>query len=99
MKAAMTRRGQARLVLAALGAALSAMPLASAWAQRDGGTDAERTRRLGGVPREVALEVTSVWNAPTTRRVRGDFALAPTDTVRGDLAVLGGRARLAGVVT
>ena len=99
MKAAMTRVGQARLVLAALGAALSAMPLASAWAQRDGATDAERTRRLGGVPREVALEVTSVWNAPTTRRVRGDFALAPTDTVRGDLAVLGGRARLAGVVT
>ncbi len=99
MKAAMTRRGQARMVLAVLCVAMSALPLASASAQRDRGTDQEGSRRLGGVPREVALEVTGVWNAPATRRVRGDFALAPLDTVRGDLAVLGGRARLAGVVT
>jgi len=99
MKAAMTPRGQARMVLAVLCAALSAMPWASARAQQARDPDQERTRRLGGVPREVALEVTAVWNAPATRRVRGDFALATTDTVRGDLAVLGGRARLAGVVT
>ena len=99
MTAAMTRRGQARLLLAVLGLALSAMPLASASAQRDRDPDQDRTRRLGGVPREVALEVTSVWNASSTRRVRGDFTLAPADTVRGDLAVLGGRTRLAGVVT
>lgn len=99
MKAAMTRRGQARTVLAMLCAAISATPLASASAQRDRDSEQERSRRLGGVPRDVALEVTSVWNAPATRRVRGDFALAPTDTVRGDLAVLGGRTRLAGVVT
>lgn len=99
MKAGMTRRGQARMVLAVLCVALSAMPWASASAQRDRDPDQERSRRLGGVPREVVLEVTSVWNAPTTRRVRGDFSLAPADTVRGDLAVLGGRARLAGVVT
>ena len=99
MTAAMTRRGQARMVLAVLGVAMSAMPLASALAQRDREPDQQGARRLGGVPREVALEVTSVWNAPATRRVRGDFALAAMDTVRGDLAVLGGRARLAGVVT
>jgi len=87
------------MVLAVLGVAMSAMPLASALAQRDREPDQQGARRLGGVPREVALEVTSVWNAPATRRVRGDFALASMDTVRGDLAVLGGRARLAGVVT
>ena len=99
MKAGKTRRGQARMVLVVLGAAISAVPLASASAQGDRDADRQGSRRLGGVPREVALEVTSVWNAPTTRRVRGDFALAPMDTVRGDLAVLGGRVRLAGVVT
>lgn len=97
MKAGMARRGQARMVLVVLGAVLGAMPWASAQAQRD--PDEERARRIGSVPREVALEVTALWNAPATRRVRGDFALAMTDTVRGDLAVLGGRARLAGVVT
>ncbi len=99
MTAAMTRRGQARMAFAAMCLALSLVPAVSASAQRERGADQERARRLGGVPREVVLEVTAVWNAATTRRVRGDFALAPTDTVRGDLAVLRGRARLAGVVT
>ena len=99
MKAAMPRHGRTRLVFAAMWVTLSAVPLASASAQRDREQDPERAQRLGGVPREVALEVTAVWNAPATRRVRGNFALAPTDTVRGDLAVLGGRAQLAGVVT
>ncbi|MBA3919342.1 MAG: hypothetical protein C0516_12245 [Gemmatimonas sp.] len=59
---------------------------------------AQRAGRLGSVPRDVALEVTRVFNAPSTRRVRGDFTLAAADTVRGDLAVLNGNARLAGVV-
>ena len=103
MQAAMTRRGPTRMVLVVLwgvlGAALSAMPWTATHAQAARDTDQERLRRLGGVPREVVLDVTTVWNAPATRRVRGDFVLAPTDTVRGDLAVLGGRARLAGVVT
>ena len=99
MKAAMPRHGRAWMVRAAMWVALSAMPLASASAQRDREPDPDRARRLGGIPREVLLEVTAVWNAPATRRVRGDFALARTDTVRGDLAVLGGRVRLAGVVT
>ncbi len=96
---AMTRHGQARKVLAVAGLLWSAVPFASAAAQRDRDTEGERTRRIGGVPREIAAEVTSLWNAPATRRVRGDFSLASSDTVRGDLAVLGGRARLAGVVT
>ena len=99
MKAGMTRRRQRRMVLVVLCGALHALPWASAHAQQDRESDLDRSRRIGGVPREVVLEVTAVWNAPATRRVRGDFALAPTDTVRGDLAVLGGRARLAGVVT
>lgn len=60
--------------------------------------DAQRAGRLGSVPRDVALEVTRLFNAPSTRRVRGDFTLAAADTVRGDLAVLNGNARLAGVV-
>lgn len=55
-------------------------------------------QRVGSVPREVAHEVTRLFNAPATRRVRGDFTLAAADTVRGDLAVLNGNARLAGVV-
>ncbi|WP_396220353.1 hypothetical protein [Gemmatimonas sp.] len=99
MKAATPVHGRARMVLAAMWVTLSVLPLASASAQRDREPDPDRARRLGGIPREVALEVTAVWNAPATRRVRGDFALARTDTVRGDLAVLGGRVRLAGVVT
>lgn len=57
-----------------------------------------RAQRVGGVPRDVALEVTRLFNAPATRRVRGDFTLAAADTVRGDLAVLNGNTRLAGVV-
>lgn len=56
-------------------------------------------QRIGGVPRDVALEVTRIFNAGSTRRVRGDFALAATDTVRGDIAVLNGNARLNGIVT
>jgi hypothetical protein len=99
MKAAMTRHGQAPMVLAVLSALIGAMPLASASAQRERDPNQERARRLGGVPREIAMEVTSVWNAPATRRVRGDFSLASIDTVRGDLAVLEGRVRIAGVVT
>jgi hypothetical protein len=75
------------------------LPMAGLAAQgRESGRDGMRERRIGGVPREVSLEVTRVFNAPGTRRVRGDFALAETDTLRGDLAVLNGTARLAGVV-
>jgi hypothetical protein len=76
-----------------------ALPVVTASAQRDRDRDRERDRRIGGVPRDVALEVTRVFNASSTRKVRGDFTLAPTDTVRGDLAVLNGNARLAGTVT
>jgi hypothetical protein len=55
-------------------------------------------QRVGGVPRDVAHEVTRVFNASATRKVRGDFTLAPSDTVRSDLAILNGNARLNGVV-
>lgn len=60
---------------------------------------AAQAQRIGGVPRDVALEVTKIFNAGSTRRVRGDFALAASDTVRGDIAILNGNARLDGTVT
>jgi hypothetical protein len=90
------------LLVTAMLAAL--LPLTGIEAQRDSGRDNGRDgrdndRRIGGVPRDVALEVTRIFNAASTRRVRGEFNLASTDTVRGDLAVLNGNTRLAGVVT
>lgn len=95
MSAAMPRHGRigrSRTALLA-GAAVCLLSLPSTvYAQRD------RDRRIGGVPRDVVLDVTRIFNAPTTRRVRGDFTLAATDTVKGDLAVLNGNARLSGVV-
>ncbi|MEN9507660.1 MAG: hypothetical protein RLZZ621_223 [Gemmatimonadota bacterium] len=66
-------------------------------AQRPG-NESTRERRLGTVPRDVALEVTRIHNAPSTRRVRGDFVVSRTDTIRSALAVLDGSLRLEGVV-
>ena len=74
----------AALLLAGMGAPLPAQPLP--------------TRAIGAVPRDVALEAARVFNAATTRRVRGDLQLTERDTVRGDLAVLNGQLDLAGVV-
>jgi hypothetical protein len=90
---------QRALACAALAVALLPTARASAQRDREMGQSSSRERRLGGVPREVSLEVTRVFNAPATRKVRGDFALAAGDTVRSDLAVLNGTARLGGVVT
>ncbi len=59
---------------------------------------AENERRVGGLPRDVSLEAVALWNAAATRRVRGDFTLLASDTVRGDLAVLRGKSRISGVV-
>lgn len=56
-------------------------------------------QRVGGVPRDITMQAVALWNNESTRRVRGDFSLASGDTLRGDVAVLGGRARIAGVVT
>lgn len=63
-----------------------------------GAQDREEMERVGGVPRETARAIIAVWNAPGTRRVRGDFELAAGDTVRGDVAILGGSSRIAGAV-
>lgn len=96
MSAAMPRHGQigrSRTALLAAAAVFLLSPPSTVHAQRD------RDRHIGGVPRDVTLDVTRIFNAPTTRRVRGDFTLAATDTVRGDLAVLNGNARLSGVVS
>ncbi|MCA0375031.1 MAG: hypothetical protein LCH84_05150 [Gemmatimonadetes bacterium] len=81
-----------------LGLLALVVPAAQAVAQRDASREA-RERRIGGVPREVALEVTRLFNASGTRRVRGDFTVASGDTVRGDVAVIDGTARIGGVIT
>lgn len=92
------QRGRALRGVALFGLLACALPGASAHAQRDS-RDRDGRVRIGGVPRDVAMEVTQVFNARGTRRVRGDFTLAPGDTVRGDLAVLDGIARISGVIT
>ncbi len=56
-------------------------------------------RQVGNVPRDVAREVATVFNAPTTRRIRGNYTLSGSDTVRGNVAVLEGQAEIAGVIT
>lgn len=53
----------------------------------------------GSLPKEVARDVIERWNATDTKRVRGPFTLAATDTLRGDLAVINGPVKIAGVVT
>lgn len=57
-----------------------------------------RSRVVGSVPGDVAQEATRVFNAVSTTRVRGDYTLASADTVRGDVAVLNGHARIAGAI-
>jgi hypothetical protein len=99
MMALSTRGRLAQRMVAVLCVGLSVWQPSAALAQRSREAGAPAPRQLGSVPPDVVREVTAVWNAPTTRRVRGDFALASRDTVRGDLAVLNGRVRLAGVVT
>lgn len=78
-------RLRAALMVAAV--AMTAVPMRDA-----------RAQRVGSVPRDVALDVTRVFNASATRKVRGDFTMAATDTVRSSLAVLNGNVRLSGVV-
>ena len=55
--------------------------------------------RYGGLPIEVSRAVADVWNGANTKRVHGAYTLSAGDTVRGDLAVLDGPARIAGVIT
>ena len=70
----------------------------SASATNLGAQEQGREERAGGLPRDVARDVSAVWNAPATRRERGPFTLAENDTVRGDLAVLNGPVTIRGVV-
>ncbi|MBC8085821.1 MAG: hypothetical protein H7Z40_01035 [Phycisphaerae bacterium] len=72
----------------------AASPIAAQITERNAPRSDERA-----LPRNIAIEVTDRWNASTTRRVRGPFTLATTDTLRGDLAVIGGPVRIAGLVT
>ena len=76
--------------------ALLSIAVSSIAAQERG---AEEIRRDGGVPREVARDAVALWNARDTRRVRDGFMLLAGDTLRGDVAIVGGTSRIAGVVT
>ena len=80
-------------------ALLAALTMVRPLGAQDPASPPARTSRAGGIPREVVLSATRLFNAPGTRRVRGDFTLAAGDTVRGDVAVLGGRAQVDGVIT
>ncbi|MEQ1691561.1 MAG: hypothetical protein ABMA00_09765 [Gemmatimonas sp.] len=58
-----------------------------------------RNRGVGSAPRDVSREAARIFNAPVTKRVRGDYVLSSADTARGDVAVLNGHARISGVIT
>lgn len=51
------------------------------------------------LPREVAEEAISAWNAPSTLRVSGPYIVEAAREVNGDIAVLGGVLTVAGHVT
>jgi hypothetical protein len=55
-------------------------------------------RDLRAVPRDIADEVQSAFNAIGVRRVTGDVTVTSSDTVRGDLAVIGGQVVVTGQV-
>ncbi|HYV97966.1 MAG TPA: BamA/TamA family outer membrane protein [Gemmatimonadaceae bacterium] len=55
--------------------------------------------RPQAVPEEVGRAITSLYNAPDTRRVRGEFELARDSTIQGSLAVRVGPARIGGHIT
>lgn len=88
-----------RTVLVAVCSGVCGVSTASAQSPPDVNNARVGDQRVGGVPRDVAMQAAALWNSASTRRVRGDFSLASNDTVRGDVAVLGGRARIAGVIT
>ena len=84
--------------VAALGAAaLGARPVQAQ--RRPTETVRRDSANAPTLPGDVARLVTEVYNAPATRRGNGPFALAASDTVAGDLAVLGGPVTIAGLVT
>ncbi|MDQ6612041.1 MAG: BamA/TamA family outer membrane protein, partial [Gemmatimonadota bacterium] len=55
--------------------------------------------RYGGLPKDVSRAVIERWNGINTKRVRGTYTLAATDTVHGDVAVLNGPVKISGVIT
>ncbi|MEP6765368.1 MAG: hypothetical protein ABJB66_13705 [Gemmatimonadaceae bacterium] len=55
--------------------------------------------RYGGLPKDVSRAVTDRWNGADIKRIRGAYTLVANDTVRGDVAVLDGPAKIAGVIT
>ena len=90
---------RARMAHLRLYAALTAMAIAGTAPAARLDAQEQKGQSVGSVPSDVAREATALFNASATRRVRGDFALASADTVRGDVVVLNGNARIAGVIT
>lgn len=83
-----------------LPAILLVVPLARAVAQ-DPPQRAQvvQVRESRALPRDVADDVSSVFNAPGARRVDGDFTVAAGTEIETDLAVLSGTLTVAGRVS
>ncbi len=56
-------------------------------------------RDLRAVPRDIADEVQQVFNAASTRRASGDLAIAASEVVSGDVAVISGQLVVSGQIT
>lgn len=85
------------IVLACL-AALAAWAVPAA-AQRDSTARRDSAPEARVLPREVAREVTEVFNAPSTLRVSGALDVEAGRTIEGDVAVLNGPLSVAGHIT
>lgn len=91
------RRARWRAVCALASGGACACVCASGARAQD--TVSAASAQIGGLPRDVSREISELYNNPSTKRVRGPYTLAAGDTVRGDVAVLDGPARIAGVIT
>jgi hypothetical protein len=105
------RPALAALAAAGLASLLAALPLASAAAQGRDTTARDTTARdsaraeapaqpssAGVLARDVANEVVTLYNAPSTLRVSGSLDVAPGRVIEGNVAVLDGPLTIAGEV-
>ena len=74
-------------------------PLAGATAQDPAQrADVVQVRESRALPREVADDIASVFNAPGARRVDGDLTIPAGTEIQSDLAILNGTLTVAGRV-
>jgi hypothetical protein len=84
-----------RAILRAVGLTLVAVSAAGAQERRDSISN----RDARALPREVAREVTDLFNAPGTVRSTGSLEIAADKEISGDVAVLNGPLTVAGHIT